>query len=244
MYNPKGNGKQKTVQQVQFIEAGPPSHLSHLVHRFLEVRTNTPLDNDYLFHALPDSCTYIIFDQLNTEIAGITKIHVASEELNLGKEFHYVNIRFLPGVWKGQAIYGVVNATYRGVLPLNEINRELAGLDFTAKKSVLSQFVELLIERKMIAANPVTEKIFTHIENIHTVTDMAEIIGISSRQLQRTLGQITGFAPHDFLKVLHLQQSLVGDNYLSYYADQSHFIRSFRKATGYTPTRYAKKFDV
>jgi len=28
------------------------------------------------------------------------------------------------------------------------------------------------------------------------------------------------------------------------YADQSHFIHSFRKATGYTPGKYSRKFDV
>ncbi|GAE32910.1 helix-turn-helix domain-containing protein [Alkalihalobacillus hemicellulosilyticus] len=244
MYNPKGNGKQKAIQQVQFIEVEPPSHLSGLVHRFLELKTDTPLADDYLFHALPDSCTYIIFDQLNPEIAGITKLHATSEELNLGKKFHYINIRFLPGVWKGQATYGVVDAPYTGILQLNETNHTLIGLDFTAKQSVLSRLVERLIEEQLVVENPVTEKIFAHIDHIHKVTDMADIAGVSPRQLQRTLRQTTGFAPHDFLKVLRLQQSLDSDSYLSHYADQSHFIRSFRKATGYTPARYAKKFNV
>ncbi len=244
MYNPKGNGKQKTVQQVQFFEVKPPSHLSGIVHRFLELKTDTPLTDDYLFHALPDSCTYIIFDQLNREIAGVTKLHATSEEINLGKEFHYVNIRFLPGVWKDQANYGVIDAPYTGVLSLDETNRTLAGLDFTTKQAVLSILIERLIEEKLVAENPVTEKIFAHIDDIQSVADMADITGVSPRQLQRTLGQTTGFAPHDFLKILRLQQSLDSDSYLSYYADQSHFIRSFRKATGYTPARYAKKFDV
>jgi len=67
--------------------------------------------------------------------------------------------------------------------------------------------------------------------------------GISARQLQRTLKHTTGFTPHDFLKVLRLQQSLNGNDTWSY-ADQSHFIHSFRNATGYTPGKYARKFDV
>jgi len=57
------------------------------------------------------------------------------------------------------------------------------------------------------------------------------------------LKSTTDFAPHDFLKILRLQQSLNGEDTWSY-ADQSHFIHSFRKATGYTPGKYAKKFDV
>lgn len=72
---------------------------------------------------------------------------------------------------------------------------------------------------------------------------MAGIAELSPRQLQRNLKKMTGLTPHDFLKVLRLQQSLNGEDTWSY-ADQSHFIHSFRKATGYTPTKYSKKFDV
>jgi AraC-like DNA-binding protein len=72
---------------------------------------------------------------------------------------------------------------------------------------------------------------------------MASFSSLSSRQLQRVLKKTTGFTPHDFLKVLRLQQTLNGNDTWSY-ADQSHFIHSFRKATGYTPGKYSKKFDV
>jgi AraC-like DNA-binding protein len=100
-----------------------------------------------------------------------------------------------------------------------------------------------LIENKIVVANPITEKIFQNIDDIYSVADMAEVSNISARQLQRTLKQTTGFTPHDFLKILRLQQALNGEPSLSY-ADQSHFIHSFRKATGYTPGRFSKKFDV
>ena len=246
MYNPKGNGKEKTVQSVQFVEVEPPSHLRGIVHRFLELKTEGTLSEDYRLHALPDACTYIVFDQLDIRIAGVTKLRASSEELNLGKAFHYINIRFLPGVWQGdheQVAYGMVENPYSGGLPLIDINRDLSKRDFIAKQSVLSKLVERLIDSNLVVANPVTEKIFQHLEEIFSVADMAEASGMSTRQLQRTLKRTTGFPPHDFLKVLRLQQSLNGDPSLSY-ADQSHFIHSFRKATGYTPGRYSRKFDV
>ena len=91
--------------------------------------------------------------------------------------------------------------------------------------------------------NVVTEKILTHIADVHTVADMAAVSGLSTRHLQRTLKQTTGFTPHDLLKVLRMQQSFK-QHYLDLYADQSHFIHSFRKITGYTPVKYANKFDV
>jgi AraC-like DNA-binding protein len=72
---------------------------------------------------------------------------------------------------------------------------------------------------------------------------MASVTCLSTRQLQRILKQTTGFTPHDLLKVLRIQQSFK-QHYLDLYADQSHYIHSFRKVTGYTPAKYANKFDV
>lgn len=244
MYNPKGNGKDRTVPSVQFTEAEPPEHLRSVVHRFLHLRADPPLENDYRFHALPDACTYVVFDQHRPDIAGVTKLSASSEELNLGRSFHFVNIRFLPGVWQGAGVaYGQVDAPYDGDLPLKKVNAQLAGLTFDAMQPVLTSFADWLVEKGLVVANPVTEKIFQNLDDIYAVADMAEAANLSPRQLQRTLKRTTGFAPHDFLKVLRLQQALKDEPSLTY-ADQSHFIHSFKKATGYTPGKYAKKFDV
>ncbi len=246
MYDPKGNGKEKAVQSVQFVEVEPPVHLRGIVHRFLELKTEGRLSDDYRFHALPDACTYIVFDQLNKKIAGVTKLRAASEEFNLGKTFHFVNIRFLPGVWQGdldQIAYGMVDTPYSGYLPLIDTNVELSKRDFVDQQWVLSELVKGLIDSKLVVANPVTEKILQNLDEIRKVSDMAAFSDLSPRQLQRTLKRTTGFSPHDFLKVLRLQQVLNGNDIWSY-ADQSHFIHSFRKATGYTPGKYSRKFDV
>ena len=246
MYDPKGNGKDRTVGTVQFFEAEPPMHLRGVVHRFLELRTQASLPDDYRFHALPDACTYVVLDQLDRKVAGVTRLQASSQELNLGQTFHFINIRFLPGVWQGdreQISYGLVEDAYSGDLPLLELNQTLIGQDFATKQTTLSRFVESLVQSKLVLANPVTEKILQNLDEIHSVADMAAASDLSPRQLQRVLKRTIGFAPHDFLKVLRLQQSLNGEPSLSY-ADQSHFIHSFRKATGYTPGRYSRKFDV
>jgi AraC-like DNA-binding protein len=99
-----------------------------------------------------------------------------------------------------------------------------------------------LVGEQIVKANHVTEKILTHLDDIHSVFDMADSVGLSPRQLQRTLKKTTGFTPHDLLKILRLQRTFKQPN-SGDFADQSHFIRSFRKATGYTPSVYAKKFE-
>lgn len=245
MYDPKGNGKDKSVPTVDFLEAKPPEHLRAIVHRFLELKTDCALNEDYKFHALPDACTYIVFDQLKPSVTGVSKLRAESEEFNLGTSFHFVNIRFLPGVWQDARepiAFGQLSAAYSGELPLIAINKMLVGESFERKQDSLIALVEQLIKDKRLAENPVTETILRHLDDIHTVTDMADLCALSARQLQRTLKRTTGFAPHDFLKILRLQQALSGGD--ASYADQSHFIHSFRRATGYTPGKYTKKFDV
>lgn len=152
----------------------------------------------------------------------------------------------MPGVWCGDRAalaYGIVNTPYDGPLPLTAVNASLIGQSTETQLATLSALIDDLLGHKLLAPNPVTEAIFAHIEDIHSVADMAEVAALSTRQLQRVLKRTTGFTPHDFLKVLRLQQSLLGEPALSY-ADQSHFIHAFKAATGYTPGQYTKKFDV
>ncbi len=244
-YDPKGNSLEKATRDVSFTETAPPEHLRGVVHRFLEVRTTQTRAEDYRFHALPDACTYVIFDQSDPAVAGVTKLRASAEELNLGRRFHFVNIRFLPGVWDAKRIapdHGQIDSAYDGPLPLLDVGASLAGLPFVDQVPLLVRFAERLLSEAIVTPNPATEAIFAEIDDIHTVADMADLCALSPRQLQRTLKRTTGLTPHDFLKVLRLQQALRGEPSLSY-ADQSHFIHSFRKATGYTPGNYAAKFD-
>jgi AraC-like DNA-binding protein len=246
MYDPIQDGIGKKVLSVSYKEEKPSSIFSNLVHNFWELKTDTKLPDDFVLHALPDACVNILFNQNDTRIAGITALRTTYEALNLGKEFHYVGIQFFPGVWQGnqnETTDRFVGTPYQGDLPLIDISNELAQLDFPAKQSVLSKLVLQLIEKKLVTVNVVTEKILLNLDVIHNVADMADITNMSSRQLQRKLKSSTGFSPHDFLKVLRLQQSFK-QHYLESYTDQSHFIHSFRKITGFTPSEYYRKFNV
>ena len=246
MYDPIQDGIAKTTQDVTNNEAKPPSHLSNLVHSYWELKTDKKLAEDFCLHALPDACVNVLFNQANMQIAGVTALRTEYELLNLGKEFNYCGIQFYPGVWQGdqnETADSFVGTPYLGDLPLIATSNKLAQYDFSNKQPIFTDLVAQLIELKLVMVNPVTEAILTNSDNIQTVTDMADLTGMSPRQLQRKLKKSTGFSPHDFLKVIRLQQSFK-QHYLDSYADQSHFIHSFRKIKGYTPTEYYKKFDV
>lgn len=245
-YQPKGNGRRRDTDRVAFTEMPPPPELSGLIHRILHLQTTAPLDQDYCFHALPDACTYLVLDQSDPRVAGFTRLSAASEEFNLGRTFHFVNVRFLPGVWAGDLAdlaFGQLTQPYEGPLPLVDVNRAIHGKPFVEQIPLIADLVTDLADQGVLRPNPAVDAILAQLEDLHTVADMAEASGLSPRQLQRVLRRDTGFSPHDFLKVLRLQEALRGDGTWSY-ADQSHYIHAFRRATGYTPGKYAKDFDV
>jgi AraC-like DNA-binding protein len=246
MYKPIMDGIERDIKSVIYTEAFPPAQISELVHCFWELKTNSPTPQDFLYHIIPDACVNILFNQLETEVTAITALQINSKTLNLGRSFHYVGIQLLPGVWRDspdEIMRGFVGTPYVGKLPLVETNRLMAPLDFSAKQALLSKLVENFIEKNLVAPNLVTNKILKNLNEIRTVADMAKVVGLSPRQLQRTLKSDIGFSPHDFLKILKVQQSF-RDDYLEYYSDQAHFIHSFRRITGYTPSKYTKKFNV
>jgi AraC-like DNA-binding protein len=246
MYKPVKDGIDRTVESVTYTEAEPPEDLKDLVHCFWEVKSVSRLAEDFEYHILPDACVNVMFNQLDIRIAAVTALDTSAKGLNLGKHFHYVGVQLLPGVWRGnpsEIQSGFVDQPYSGELPLRQVNAELRDLDFSNKRDVLTVFVKGLVQSLVIEPNEITGKILSNIQSVFSVEDMAKLVKMSTRQLQRTLKKTTGFSPHDFLKILRIQHSLK-EGLGEHYADQSHFIHSFRKITGYTPNRYTKKYDV
>ncbi len=246
MYSPVPDGIARSAEAIRYAEAPPPAHLSGMVHCFWELRTLADLSDDFHYHALPDACVNLLFNQVDTDIAGITALHTTATVLNLGRSFHYVGIQLFPGVWRGdrdEIVDRYVGTPYAGTLPLIRTSERIAGLAFEEKVPLLAELVEWCATHGHIEPNEITARILAHVDAIRSVADMAELVGVSARQLQRILKRSTGFSPHDLLKVLRVQQSF-RKHYLDLYADQSHFIHAFRNATGYTPVQYRSRFGV
>ncbi len=246
MYDPIKDGIEKCSGTVIYNEAKPPDELRDIVHSYWQLKTETSLEDNFTLHAIPDACINILFNQKDTDIAGITGLKTTYIELNLGRDFDYAGIQFFPGVWQGnrnETKDSFVGSKYLGQLPLIGINVKTASLSFLDKLPIFTNLVSSLVEQSIVERNMDVKKILSNLDRIHSVSEMAEVTHYSPRQLQRILKQSTGFSPHDFLKVMRLQQSLKEHN-VDLYSDQSHFIRSFKKITGYTPTDYFRKYDV
>lgn len=246
MYSPVPDGFSVRGSAVRYTELPPPDDLSGVAHCFWELRTRAALQEDFHYHALPDACVNLLFNLVDTEIAGVTALHTAATTLNLGTSFHYVGVQLYPGTWQGnrnEIVNRYVGTPYQGTLPLVQTNRKLVGLAFEDMTHLLAEQVRWCMARGHVTANEVTARILSQLDTIRSVADMAALVGLSPRQLQRTLKRLTGFAPHDLLKVLRVQQSF-RKHYLDLYADQAHFIHSFRQSIGYTPVQYRKRFGV
>jgi AraC-like DNA-binding protein len=245
-YTPVLDGRNNDDSLVMYTETEPPSKLSRVVQSYWMLKTKTNLQDDFILHALPDACVNLLFNQLVVDIAGVTQLETTSVELNLGKEFHFVGVQLNPGVFCGnndEIKRNYVGSSYTGDLPLLQINQAMFQKDFSNQITTLESLVERLIQDRVLSANPVIERILQNIQAIQTVADMARLVDKSERQLQRIIQNKIGLSPRNLLKVLKLQQSF-SNHFTSLYADQAHYINSFRKATGYTPIRYAKKFGV
>ena len=130
MYDPVKDGVPRTSDPVIYTETRPPSSLAELVHCFWEMRTETDLADDFTLHAMPDACVNLMFNQLDTRIAGVTQLQTTHTTLNLGRSFHYAGIQFFPGVWRGDpdaSIDHYVGEPYEGDLPLVAVSRAADG---------------------------------------------------------------------------------------------------------------------
>lgn len=245
-YTPVVDSMTNAGDAVTYRESKPAVDLIETVHTFWELKTLKPLNHNFTLHALPDACVNILFNLLDPDIAGVTAIETTSVELNLGTEFHYVGIQFFPCVWNGnisEIQRNFVSDKYQGKLPLLETNKQLINTSFETKTQIFNELVRMLLENKTVIKNPVTSEIFKNIATIHSVTDMAKRVHLSTRQVQRIITQTTGITPRNLLKVLKLQKAFQV-HYSNSYSDQAHYIRSFKDATGYTPTSFQKKFNV
>jgi hypothetical protein len=82
-----------------------------VVQVFGQLRTLAPLPADFHYHAVPDACVNLLFNQIDTEVAGIAALHTEATTLNLGTAFHYVGVQFFPGAWQGvRAVSGQVGS--------------------------------------------------------------------------------------------------------------------------------------
>ncbi len=249
MYRPLQPGIQsKFKDTVIYSEKRSQSRTADTVYCFWELRTITTLSEDFVYLVLPDVCIDIVFDLSPTptfDNALIMTPDVTASTVNLGREFSFIGIRFLPGTWDNTPQDIVGRKDYINTLAeydMARFSRQLSEtLNFPEKVILLEKLANACKDTGVIKANVRLQELLANFEQIHTVDDIAKISGFSRRHLQRIFKEEIGYSPHDFLKIIRFQQSFNQKSSHSY-ADQSHYIHQFKQITGITPKTFQRTY--
>lgn len=83
------------------------------------------------------------------------------------------------------------------------------------------------------------------VSNMNLSDKQCSEFGVSARQLRRLSQLYLGLSPREFIRVLRFQRTLESlktgcqqSAWVDHYFDQPHFIREFKRLSGYTPTKF------
>jgi len=242
MYTPIQIGlPHATKDHIDYQEFAPDTISRGIVYCFWVLHSKQKLNEDFKYLVLPDGCIDIIFDVSPTPDspgALIMSSGVVATPLNLGKSFAYIGIRMQPGAWLKAPVESIgqsVQLDNLGAQDLEQLRSKLAGDTAPDNLEILENFALTLAEQSVIGENRLIQHILKH--PLATVDDLIATSGYSRRQIQRLIRERTGYSPHDFIRIIRFQKALAqmkADDY----ADQSHFIRDFKRVTGITPGEF------
>lgn len=136
-----------------------------------------------------------------------------------------------------------VHETVKKILPAAATKKRIELVAaFIAK--LVQQTTSLTEQKIQLAIHLVTES-----RGLISVKELTQKLHTTERTLQRQFAAYVGISPKQFTKIIQFQASVgqLDDEvctrlteivYENGYADQSHFIRSFRKFTGKNPSQY------
>jgi len=247
-YRPIQNGiKREVAKFIEYREVKPGHEYSNLVHCFWSLNNKELLDTNFQYVVLPDACIDIVFDIKNNLKPIIMTPMIKAETLNLGKKFHYIGIRFKPGVFSKQLDLSSVIGKQQN---LNDVIR----LAVSALKhnsllrhdeclfDDLQDTVQILLDAHIIMRNIYIENTVGGLQYGLSVGAIAEKLGVSERQLHRSVLRQTGFSPVQLRRVIRLQSVLSSGEPLLRFADQSHLIKEFKSVTGVSYKSYVSSY--
>jgi len=141
--------------------------------------------------------------------------------------------------------------------PVFERLRPLCACVPRQQDDLLAERDAMLRELKLLFAQPAArEDLILRVEEaltdpgIHSVAELAQSLGMSTRTMERFCGRAFGFSPQLLLRRQRFVRSLAKfmldpslkwiDTLDSHYHDQAHFVRDFKRFMTMSPSKYAK----
>lgn len=248
-YHPLQTGVNvKLGKNIYYNEQKPDSSLARVVHCLWTLKTMEPLDTSFVYTVMPDACIDFVFDVTGSTPPIVMTPSVCVEALDLGKKFHYIGIRFKPGVLtKDIDIHSLIGSQKELADILSRqvnVNSMTTSAAQTEREhyEVLHTFTLELIDNSIVERNGFIENVLSGMQYGLTIDEVADKVGYSSRQLQRKVTKQTGFSPVQLRRILRFQSVLSSGDYELRFVDQSHLIKEFKAVTGLSYAKFVDDF--
>ncbi|MGC4091099.1 MAG: helix-turn-helix transcriptional regulator [Polyangiaceae bacterium] len=199
---------------------------------------------------LPDGCIDFVFDLVSGDARVVGPMQRAAL-LELPSGTRLFGVRFLPGA--ASSFIGVeASALVDLDPPLSELTcaacaslgeRVAAATDDEARVALLARYLTASGARRR-AVDARIGRAVTSLSRGAKVSQVAALLGLGERQLERLFLERVGVGPKRFARIARLQRTLSLSGSLSQadlaahagYADEPHLLREFRELAGVTPS--------
>ncbi|WP_437883978.1 helix-turn-helix domain-containing protein [Pseudomonas sp. LRF_L74] len=210
--------------------------------------------------AIPDGCVDILFDcDAERPAARVCGTPLMARHVDLQPSHRYFGVRFTPGLIPAFVDVQAADLTEQEIdlqevmrLASSMLERIAQATTLGEQMAIFNAFVDPSLTRKVSDLTALAlQKIILHKGDIR-VGQLEAFTGYTSRTLQKQFRQDTGIGPKSFCRIIRCQATLnliSSQHDISYpelaaelgFADQSHFLRDFKKLVSATPHDYRQR---
>ena len=252
---------------MQYKQITPPDYLRQWVRFFWALETDSEVSQ--VLNPLADGCPGIIFQHASDGQFHDPAKHLMPEiflygqtircaPLCLNGKFRTVGVCFYPSALKSLFRFNASELTDSCVdltLVMDQLKEPLANsMSLSEKIDIFSSRIWDVVRKKEPAEDKATDFAIRRIVESNGTIQLRKLqkeLQLSERGLQRRFDQYVGISPKLFSRVCQFQASLtqlrksafhnLSDNaFDNGYADQSHFIRTFKEFAGFSPLQFQK----
>jgi AraC-like DNA-binding protein len=255
---------------MKYYQISPQPYLKNYIRYFWVLESDDTSQSEKKLLCLADGCPGIVLQHTSLGfLPDPTHEHrpqiflygqtVKPTELNLGSQFKTIGVCFYPNALKSMFGFDASELTNSCVdltLLLNTVKEPL--LNASSQKNQVEIFSTHLyrhIQKSRYRVDHTTEYALSQIVQAKgnlPLRDLQRNLNLSERGFQRRFNQHVGISPKLFSRVCKFQAALgqlKNNNYTNLsdvafdngYADQSHFIRSFKEFAGFSPNQFQKR---
>jgi AraC-like DNA-binding protein len=234
-------------------QAGVHPALQGIVHSYLQVHASRPSP----YPIMPEGSQAIFFCKDGAFLGGTLSQATAMRLMAPGE---YFGIRFYPGALRqffsvdlAEIQDQFVDLKFLPATAMHNLPQEVYRFESFRQRAQYSEQVllRLFMNKKPDAFDHALSLIYQHSGNLR-ISKLSELVGWSSRHLNRLFRQHTGLGSKAFSQVIRLQQ--VSRHIYQYgkvdanlalasgFSDQSHLINSFNKHLHHSPGQFLKQF--